>query len=211
MPDPPPRLFALLAIAIWLAACSCTRSSGAESTGAETSGTETSGASAASTPRTASAGRSFEGNGVSFTYPTHWRAFREMQASAVAGDQVWSRSVGIDGRNLVIVAEYAQSIAITPDNVAERATDVRAELESIFAQAGGSLTSGPRAREMGGLPALAFTGTVPTVRGEAVEDRVVLAFDGTTEYFMNCQYDERTRAELLDGCRQIASTFEVTG
>jgi hypothetical protein len=36
-------------------------------------------------------------------------------------------------------------------------------------------------------------------------------FNGTSEYLLNCQYTADTKAEILTGCDQIVSTFQVTG
>jgi len=201
VPDRPLRTTILVLAAVASLAAACTGSSDGTVLGG--SGTPATSASAA--------GATFSGNGVSFSYPRDWKAFGRTDTSASTGSQVWSHTVGVDGRNLVNVSAYSLSVPITSENIEARADGIRSQLDSLFAQAGGTLGSGPTRLEMGGLPALAFTGSARDPNGAPVEDRLVLAFDGTTEYFVNCQYDRRSKAEIGDGCDQVVSTFEVTG
>jgi hypothetical protein len=155
-------------------------------------------------------GRTYRGNGVSFSYPAEWKTFGDVSTSASAGDRVWGTTVGLDGHDLVNVARYTLSVPITDETIATRTEAIRAQLENLFAQAGGSLSSGPSRLRMADLPALAFAGTAHDPEGRPVHERLVLAFDGTSEYFVNCQYDDAARTEILAGCDQIVSSFEVT-
>jgi hypothetical protein len=205
-------LVVLLAFAA-LAGAACTGSgrAGEASPSGDPSGTASAAAPTASITPSTSEGQTFSGNGVSFSYPEGWRRFRLSDSSASEGTQDWSETVGIDRRNLVAVSRFTLDVSITDANLQARTDAIRAQLESLFTQAGGALRSGPSAQEMGGLPGLSFTGTARTPDGRTVSSRLVLAFDGRTEYFVNCQYDHAGRDRIVPGCEQVVSTFSLEG
>jgi hypothetical protein len=195
------------AVLIAVLASACTSSSGATGTQPEPTAPK---ATAVTTATGKSVGEATStGNGVAFSYPDSWRSLRLSDSSASTGDQVWSRAFGIDGRNIVSVSAYDLGTSITDANIGARSESIREQLDSLFAQAGGALQTGPATEELDGLPALSFTGTAKNPTGRTVHSRLVLAFDGTTEYFVNCQYDDDAREEMLSGCRRVLATFSV--
>lgn len=168
-------------------------------------------ASATGTPGTTGPeGETFSGNGVSFAYPEGWDEFTVSETSASAGNELWNEAIGIDDVNFVSIAGYEINIDITSDNIEEQAEPVGEQIGALFAQAGGDLVSGPDITELDGLPALAFVGTAVNPSGATVESRLVLAFDGMTEYFVNCQYDDQGEREIVAGCDLILSTFDAS-
>jgi hypothetical protein len=166
---------------------------------------------ASTTASPAAPGRTFTGNGVSFSYPRRWKPLTLRDSSAAAGSPLWSRTVGLDGRNIVTVSAFELGTPITDASLESASGSIRSQLDSLFTQAGGSLQSGPRPQELGGLPGLSFMGSAKTPNGETVHSRLVLGFDGGTEYFVNCQYDEQGQEPILSGCDRITSTFTVRG
>jgi hypothetical protein len=152
----------------------------------------------------------FAQHGVSFSYPSGWTPTETADASASTGSRLWSAALALDARNIVSVSTYRIGTSITEANVAARSSEVRAQLESVVAQAGGSLRSGPTSLRMAGLPALAFEARVRTPAGRRLGSRLVLAFDGTTEYFVNCQSDAAGRGAVRSACDQIVSTFDIS-
>jgi hypothetical protein len=153
----------------------------------------------------------FTGNGVSFRYPEEWREFSVTDTSASAGDELWNETVGLDDVNFVSVAGYEINVEITHDTIEGQAGPIGDQIGALFAQAGGELLSGPDTTTLAGLPALRSTGTAINPSGAEVTSTLVLAFDGTTEYFVNCQYDEDGRSDILAGCDVILATFDVAG
>jgi hypothetical protein len=147
---------------------------------------------------------------VSFAFPEDWDEFTVSETSASAGNELWSEAIGIDDVNFVSIAGYEINIDITSTNIDEQAEHVGEQMGALFAQAGGDLVSGPDITELDGLPALAFVGTAVNPSGTTVESRLVLAFDGMTEYFVNCQYDDRGESEIVAGCNLILSTFDIS-
>lgn len=194
-----------LLLAIGLVACD------GDEGGPVTTGSPDERASATGTPGTTGPeGETFSGNGVSFAFPEDWDEFTVSETSASAGNELWSEAIGIDDVNFVSIAGYEINIDITSTNIDEQAEHVGEQMGALFAQAGGDLVSGPDITEIDGLPALAFVGTAVNPSGTTVESRLVLAFDGMTEYFVNCQYDDRGESEIVAGCNLILSTFDIS-
>jgi hypothetical protein len=193
---------AAIALALPLTACTGSSNDGA-------SDASSTSPSITSTP--SPGGATFTGHGVSFSYPKRWKELTLSDSSASTGSVEWEETVGIDGRNVVSLARYTLVTSITDANIDARARSIGSQIESLFTQAGGSLTDGPTSGQMAGFPALSFAGTVKTPTGRTVNTRLTLAFDGTREYAVTCQYDDRSRAEIESGCDRVTSTLAVTG
>lgn len=195
---------AIVVATLWASAC--TSSFGTEPVDRSPAG----GATTTTPTADRAGGRTFSGDGVSFSYPRRWRSLELADSSASTGSRVWTRTFGVDGRNLVSVTAYELGISITDANIDARSRAIGEQIDSLFAQAGGALETGPTTQTMGGLPALSFTGTARNPSGRVVHSRLIIAFDGTTEYFVNCQYDDAGRDEMLSGCDRLVSTFTLT-
>jgi hypothetical protein len=178
------------------------------------SGTSSNPSAAATVPTNASAsasgsGQTFDGHGVSFEYPSDWKPINISGESASQGSEVWSEAVGIDDGNFVLVRQYGVNLSITPSNIDQHTSELTTQIQSLFTQAGGSMQSGPTKLTMGGFPALGYSGTAVNPQAVSVKTRIVLAFNGTTEYFVNCQSTGTDASALDAGCDQIVSTFTV--
>jgi len=187
--------------ALTLAACSSNGGGGSASSSPTAASSET------SSPATA--GKTFSGNGISFQYPESWQEFTLSGTTASSGNQLWNETVGIDAINFVSVSGYTINVPITNDNIDDQKAGIGQQISALFTQAGGGIDGGPTDETMAGLPALGFTGTAKNPAGALVSSKLVLAFDGTTEYFVNCQYDSTGESELLAGCDQIVGSFSV--
>lgn len=190
-----PRLM-VLAVLSTIALGGCTGDGGGNLTPSPSSGGSTKAA--------------FEANGVFFSYPRDWKELSLEGFSAAIGSQLWGESAGIDKVNLVSVAAYPISVPITRKNIEEQKGPLKRQLVALFEQAGGSMKSGPEDTEMGGLPAIRFEGTLRSSNGTPVTSRLILAFDGLTEYFVNCQFEPSGEADVLAGCDRIVESFRLT-
>jgi hypothetical protein len=163
-----------------------------------------------SDPSASADAQTFEGHGVSFRYPADWETITESGNSASQGTQAWSETFGIDGANLVMVAEYSINIPITAGNIDQHSEELTNQIEGLFTQAGGSIQQGPTKLTMAGFPALGYSGTVVNPQAVSVRNRILLAFNDTTEYFVNCQSTTES-ADVVDaGCEQVITTFALT-
>ena len=192
---------ALLSAALLVAACSASVEIGDVSPAA----------SPATSPATSSAaGNTYLGNGVTFTYPADWQELSLTDPTASSGNVDWQVGVGPGpGDNLATVSQFTLAQPITADNIAEAEPSTTQTMKDLFTQAGGSLTSGPEQGTMGGLPTLVYTGTLTVQSGEA-QSTVVLAFDGATQYYLNCQATADMVEPILKGCEQISTSFQKT-
>ena len=60
------------------------------------------------------------------------------------------------------------------------------------------------------LPALKFRASGLSYNGTRTESTLVLAFDGSTQYEVLCQYRPQHAAQVATACNQVLRTFTVT-
>jgi uncharacterized RDD family membrane protein YckC len=167
-------------------------------------------ACAASVP--ANAAKTYQGHGVSFQYPAGWQEADKVQVGAAgSGNELWRIviSVGSDKVSIVLVQAYRLGRPVTAENLAEAKAEAATGVRQYLEQSGWAMQSGPEELTVGGLPGLRFRATGNS-RGTPIESTLVYAFDGTTEYYLNCQHTKDTAAEIQRGCDQIMRTFKVT-
>ena len=189
---------AVMAVSI-LAACSKTTPTPAASSAPEKQ------SSASSAP----AGQTFSDHGVTFSYPDSWKTITGTTTTASAGSATWSESVGVSPIDLVLVSEYPLAVTVDPMNMDPIEVEATNTIGGLFKQGGGTMESGPTRSTMGGFPSLEYTGTVKAPDGTLVSSRVILAFNGTTEYFVNCQSTDAQKAEISAGCDQVVASFQA--
>ena len=208
-PSSPHVRHAVLICLVVVTLAACTNGDGGPGRDADRDGGGT--ATGSTSPTVTADGATFSGNGVTFTYPQDWHESTVTDASVSAGQELWAETVGIDDVNFAWIAGYRIDVPVTAEGIEQQARAIGADFGSLFAQAGGELTDGPEVVTLAGLPAVRLVGTAVTPAGATIESRVVLAFDGRTEYFVNCQYNEDGEAEIVEGCELIVSTFDVSG
>jgi hypothetical protein len=158
-----------------------------------------------------SQGKLYEGDGVSFEYPSHWRTVDQVRSRATLGEPLSRTVVGIDEGNFVLVSTYRVTVNITEGNVDDYVAQAVSEIGDAIREGGGRLTEEPTRISLGDLPGvrLGASGTNPD--GVAVINTIVVAFRGTTEYFVNCQHTPDHAEEIGGGCDRIVETFRVQG
>jgi len=168
------------------------------------------------TYRSASAGNTltYRANGISFSYPAAWTDYgtRYGQSSG-SGSQLWRTFVGpgpstpYDG---VIVTAYPASQTVAKQNIDALIPALESEAKQLFGQAGGGMQAGPETITMAGKPAVRFRGTGVIADGTRYTSTIVFAFNGTTEYFVNCQYTAAKAAEVTQACDRVVGSFHVS-
>jgi len=158
--------------------------------------------------RATSAGNTltYRADGVSFNYPAAWTDYGTRYGeSSGSGSQLWRTFVGpgpstpYDG---VIVTAYPVSQTVAAQNIGALIPALESEAKQLFKQAGGGVQAGPEKITMAGKPAVRFRGTGVIAGGTRYTSTIVFAFNGTTEYFVNCQY---TAAKAAEEAKQIVS------
>lgn len=158
--------------------------------------------------------KSYESHGISFHYPKSWKRAKFSGLSAQNASGVWSEAFkprSSSKADMVFITEYRTPVAITKKNRSSYSDDVASSVASVAKQAEGSLVAGPTLVSMGGLPGYGFRISAKTVSGLSSESRILLVWNGKTEYYLNCQHkvDGRFATEIERGCRTIESTFEL--
>jgi len=146
---------------------------------------------------------------VAFTMPQGWVEIHGLTFAARGPfSPVTSRVVGIDGENVAIVQTYRTLVAINSGDLDLAKQQTESLLRGMSGQ-GVQILEGPAPTAVGGFPGFAYRVSALTPQGTHVDSRVVFAFSGTTEYFLNCQSTPQHRAEIESGCDLIIQTFSV--
>ncbi len=148
----------------------------------------------------------------SFEYPEGWSEL-EAEFVAEAPNNTTSISVGPEetGVNLVTVGSFEVPVEVNADNIEDYRDDITAGVEQLFTQADGSIEEGPIPITVGGLSGYRFEGTSTTpIEGAGeVHTRSIQVYNGTTGFFINCQYAPDAQEEILAGCQQVVDSFSV--
>jgi uncharacterized RDD family membrane protein YckC len=153
--------------------------------------------------------KTYHRHGVSFSYPEAWEeAAPQITAGSGGGNKLWDTSVAAAELDLVIVQAYRLNVPITAENLDTVKPEVDRVVQQIFEQTDGTVQAGPDEITVGGKPGLRASGT-GTIKGTSVGLTFVFVFDGTTQYFLNCEHTAGRADEIERGCEQIVRTFTV--
>lgn len=152
--------------------------------------------------------KTFEGDGYSFSYPEAWQE-RHPDVGFVVGTPLSETYVGLDDTNILSVVVANGPVSITETNIDDYEPEFLALVSETFAQQGGEVTGGPRQVSVDGLPGVEFEGWVLNVEGIRVDSRLTVAFDGTKQYSMNCQFRPAREDDMMRGCDQVKESFQA--
>jgi len=144
------------------------------------------------------------GSPFSFSYPLGFATQAEDTGAEVKGRAPLHKvAVGRDSVNVVVVAAYRLRKPVEQF----KASDFAAVLD----RAAKSLAGARKVRvarratgELGDLPSTVYELT-PTPEG--IEQRLIYAFRGTTQYFVRCQWDVAGREAVAEGCAEVQRSF----
>ena len=153
-------------------------------------------------------GNTFNEHGISFQYPEEWQEIPGVQfRSSTAGNQVARETIGLDTRNWATIAIYRINVPITAANLANFKDQITASIRDLTRRANGRIEGGPHRVTMGTFPGFRYEISGRSPDGVRVFSRIVLVFDETTEYFLNCQHTAARTEEIQAGCDEIMETF----
>ncbi len=153
--------------------------------------------------------QTYRAHGVSFSYPAGWREVNGT-FSVHRGTMLWRILLAPEAPpNAIAVEEYQVSTPVSAGNLAAVGAQVERLLRQVAGQEGGTVLAGPQPITMAGLPGLRFLATGALSDGTNFDSTLIFAFAGTTEYFVNCQYNLAAAAEVQDACDQVIATFRV--
>ncbi len=165
--------------------------------------------------------REYKGHGVSFRYPRDWAPAKPEGVNVKTSNGVWTKmfsptSAANDPAgttaDIVLITEFETSVAVTEENLAASAASITASIKHVAQKAGGSLLAGPKEVTMGGLPGYEYRISAKTSRGRKSASRLVIVWNGATEYSLNCQHlvGGTRAAEIERGCKMIVGSFKLS-
>ena len=164
--------------------------------------------------RASSAGgpQTYQAHGVAFTYPAGWQQpVSSRQITNGGTNQLWTTAVGPGtSLDLITVTAYHLNRPVTAQNIGAVIPEVERVTTQMFRQVRGSVQPRYQKGTMAGMPALLFSGT-GTISGTHVESILLFAFQGTTEYFVNCQNTQAEAAAVAHACAQVVRSFRLDG
>jgi hypothetical protein len=149
-------------------------------------------------------------NGVSFEYPSAWQ-LSETSGGAESGNALWNQNLASSEADFAAITAYQLTQEITGANLGQTQEEFAATLDQLAAQANGAVTTPLTPEGTAGLPGLTGKLSVQTPNGQPVDSTIWVFFDGSTEYFINCQYQQAEQTQMLAGCGLIRDTFKVIG
>ena len=157
------------------------------------------------------AGNSYSEHGVTFSYPSGWRSLGAAQFTTETGDSEWSDSFfHEDGVSAVIVTEYALLQDVSGVDQEQLQAELQGLFDSSLWQAGGEVVEALAPSTVNGVEGFRIVFTTP-VDGIDTETDMVMVFEGTRQFNLQCQYTPETEEEVMAGCDQVRSSFVITG
>lgn len=150
-------------------------------------------------------------NGVSYDYPASWNVYTQASNAAQTGSQLWGQNVGPTQLSLAQISSYQIQGEITDQNLSEAQPQIEDTVAKLAADAGGSVTSPVQPQSTAGLPGYTAQVQVKGENNTPLDSTVWFFFQGSTEYFINCQYVAESQSEMLEGCQLIRNTFKING
>ena len=156
---------------------------------------------------------SFSGHGISFDYPKDWSE-RTIGSDEAQPNLQWSAAVGKDSLNFVLVSAYGLSQQVTPQFFQEQLGPIDDELRATLEAQGATIEDGPQQVTSSGKPGLRYSGTTTTDDGRTARHTWVALFDGSTEYFLNCQSvdaegEDANHYAVSQACDQVLASFKI--
>jgi uncharacterized RDD family membrane protein YckC len=151
--------------------------------------------------------QTYRAHGISFKYPAGWHQ-ETIPASAVGAFR-WASAFGSGSEGDTVIAAAARlKISVSAGDMGAVSSHFTPPVRRIYQQEGGVLQVGPQQITMGGLPGILFQGTVTLPDGTPVEATRIYVFEGTTEYYFNCQSTLPATQQVQAACGELIHTFE---
>jgi uncharacterized RDD family membrane protein YckC len=149
--------------------------------------------------------KTYRSHGVSFDYPAGWT---EANAQSEEANALWGRSFAAGEYDAALVGAYQLDASVTAQNLDLVMPDLEEAVRQFAEQSGGTVRAGPGYSSVAGKPAVRYEAT-GTVDGTPYEITLQYIFDGTTQYYVNCQHTDERADEIERGCEQIVQTFTL--
>jgi hypothetical protein len=149
---------------------------------------------------------SFRAHGVAFEYPGDWQRMDAATSRIAQARPRWTAAVGVNENNLVSLGAYHLAFPVTRANFEQFAEELTNRVAKVARDTNSRLVGDAETTTLGDLPGFRFR-----ISGAKRENRLVIAFDGTTEFLLECRRTEEFRDEIDEGCEQVVKSFERIG
>jgi uncharacterized RDD family membrane protein YckC len=149
-------------------------------------------------------------HGVSFYRPARWLE-GPAQEHDVGNAALCRTGLFIGPSDGIVVSAYRLLGPVTAANMGVITPTITSAVRQAAAGTGGRLLVGPQRTTVGGLPALRFQFPGHSYSGTPVTSTIVIAFDRSTEYEINCQQSRAHAAQVTWACGQVLRTFRAPG
>ncbi len=164
--------------------------------------------------------RKYEGHGISFNYPQGWAPAESKGVNVKTSSGLWtemfspaaaSKDPTVTTADIIILSEFATDVAVTKKSLAASVDNITASVAQVAKKAGGKLLDGPAEVTMGGLPGYEYRISAETVKRRSSESRLVIVWNGRTEYSLNCQHlvNGTLADEIERGCKMVVESFKL--
>ena len=140
--------------------------------------------------------------GVSYEVPVGWQAMDPATVQS-QGNPLCTEIVGVEGETDAVIQVYRLPFAVTDAN----RSGLVSEMQGLLTSRGAVIEGGPEEVTMGGMPAVRIR--ISFGEGNAYGATGVAAFEGTTEYWLYCEWTPTRAAEAEQACDQIRASFRV--
>jgi hypothetical protein len=138
---------------------------------------------------------------VRFAYPKEFKPVQVRIGSSAGARPAAQKAIGLKGENVIIVTRYNLQRRVTKSNM----KDIRPEADKLFSQLAGKQVKAEEAT-VAGLPALRYEPfDLAQIKGG--QSRLLVVFDGVTEYLINCQSTADQRKLVNEGCDMVHSSL----
>jgi hypothetical protein len=139
---------------------------------------------------------------IRFRYPQSFNQVQVRIGSSAGARPAAQRAIGLKGDNVIILTRYNLQRRVTGDNLDE----VKPEADKLFSRLAGKDLKG-KVTSVGGLPALEYQ-PFDLRRPAQAQSRLLVLFDGVTEYLINCQSLPDQRKQVTSACDLVRSSME---
>jgi hypothetical protein len=140
---------------------------------------------------------------IRFNYPKAFNAVDVRIGSSAGARPAAQKAIGLSKTdNVVIVTRYNLQRRVTEDNL----DTIKPEADKLFSRLAGKDLKA-KVTTVAGMPALEYE-AFDLQRPKGARSRLLVLFDGVTEYLINCQSMPDQRAQLEKGCDVVRDSLE---
>jgi len=150
----------------------------------------------------------FRGDSVTFRYPRNWKPVTDPGWNSV-GHPTGLAIIGLDPGSEVAVETFRLDRVVNPADVGSASRDLEEQIARAVQRNGGQVEAGPTPTTLGGSQAFEVRFIAVSLIHGQVRERMIVTFQGSTEYMVACVSPQENASRIERGCDQILDTFSI--